>query len=211
MICISMQREKSRMRCMYYCSMSIMVRIARHSSGHSRERTSISSIRRKRPVCVLDSLIHLVRELLKEKSTPVGEIQAYLKDISLRNQPAVSSDMLVSLNEPKWEFKPFGSRRVVCFPPGNRDNIEYLPWVGYREGNCVRLFNFVGTGFRPKRVEAGTEVNSMEVERDEVHEEQDEEQDEVQDEVQDVQDPILNVGMCVDPWEYDIRNTFAYL
>lgn len=140
--------------------------------------------------------------MLKKADTPVTEILAYFRNCNLSGKLEVFSKMKVCLGKPGWEFIPFGSRRVVCFPPGNRDAVEYLPWVGYVENGIVTLHSVVNTGLRASVAQSeaaedeGDATEEMEMEHEEVEEVQ--------------TDPVIAENYF-DPWEDDIRNTFAYL
>ena len=90
----------------------------------------------------------------------------------------------------------------MCFPPGNRDAVEYLPWVGYVENGIVTLHNVVNTGLR-----AAVAQSEAAEDEDDAREEMEMEHDEVE-EVQ--TDPVVAENYF-DLWEDDARNTFAYL
>lgn len=90
--------------------------------------------------------------LVKKKETPFAELRAFLKDPSLGKENEVFPGVLLKNNELGWEFIPCGQERFVCLPPGDRDDAFYTPWIGYKEGNDVRLYNVVNSGFRERNL-----------------------------------------------------------
>lgn len=80
--------------------------------------------------------------------TPIAEIRAFLDNSTTDGVQEPFSGLIIKEDELGWELYPYGDKRVVCLPPGDKNSPFYHPWIGYRSPDGIKLYHYVNTGFK---------------------------------------------------------------
>ena len=130
------------------------------------EDNNPSSLEWEEPTCTIPCpYLIIVRRLLKVFSTSLGDMQAFYNSNMFQNEPNVARGMRIRKDEKGWDFTSFGTRRCVCFPPGDKDDPCYKPWIGYIDGDYIVLYEYASSGYIS--ITPNPNGDDMELEEDE--------------------------------------------